>query len=234
MQSRVVIAGASRGLGRALAWRYLELGYEVWAGCRNPGRAADLSARGAVVERLDVTDEQTVVSFGARVAATGRLDLLINAVGVDARAYGAGIGARGPFELDVEHFLAEVRVNAAGPMLVTRALLQPLLGSPAAKIVNLSSRTGSMTVGAELCWDIGYNASKAALNAITVRTARLLADRGVIVVAIHPGSVRTDMGGPDADLDLEQAATQLVATIGALTLEQTGTFLQPDGSIHPW
>lgn len=234
MQPRVVIAGGSRGLGRALTMRYLELGHEVWAGCRRPDLAADLSARGAIVCRLDVTDEQTVASFAESVGGAGCVDLLINAFGVDARAFGAAAGARGPFELSAEHFLAQVRVNAVGPMLVTRALLQPLLQSPAPKIVNLSSRTGSMTVGGELCWDIGYNASKAALNAVTVRTARLLARHGVIVVAIHPGSLRTDMGGEEADVEPENAASQLAATIARLTLDQTGAFLQPDGAIHPW
>jgi NAD(P)-dependent dehydrogenase (short-subunit alcohol dehydrogenase family) len=195
---------------------------------------ADLAAQGAIVHRLDVTDEETVASFGERACVAGCVVLLINAVGVDARAFGAAAGQRGPFELSAEHFLEEVRVNAVGPMLVTRALVEPLLRSPAAKVVNLSSRTGSMTLGAELCWDIGYNASKAALNAVTVRTARLLADRGVIVVAMHPGSVRTQMGGEQADLEPDDAADQLVSTIASLTLDQTGTFLKPDGTIHPW
>jgi NAD(P)-dependent dehydrogenase (short-subunit alcohol dehydrogenase family) len=234
MQPRAVVAGASRGLGRALAVRYLELGYEVWAGCRRPDLAADLVADGALVQRLDVADAQSVARFGERIAAAGSVDLLINAVGVDARAFGAAPDERGPFELSSEHFLAEVQVNSTGPMLVTRSLLGPLLESPAAKVVNLSSRTGSMTVGAELCWDIGYNASKAALNAITVRTAHLLASHGVIVVAIHPGWVRTAMGGEDADLEPEEAARQLVDTIAELTIEQTGAFLRADGSVHPW
>jgi NAD(P)-dependent dehydrogenase (short-subunit alcohol dehydrogenase family) len=233
-RSRVVIAGASRGLGRALALRYLELRCEVWAGCRTPESATDLSARGANVYRLDVGSEGAVNEFAAAVAAAGPVDLLINAAGIDARSLGAAPDARGPFELSVEHFLSEVRVNAAGPMLMTRALLAPLLAAPAAKVVNLSSRTGSMSVGAELCWDIGYNASKAALHAITVRTARLLADRGVIVVAIHPGWVRTDMGGADAELEPEQAANQVVDTIAALSRAQSGQLLRADGSTHPW
>jgi NAD(P)-dependent dehydrogenase (short-subunit alcohol dehydrogenase family) len=201
VQPRVVIAGGSRGLGRALALRYLE---------------------------------DTIASLAQRAGAAGRVDLLINAAGVDARAFGAAEGRRGPFELSAEHFLEEVQVNTVGPMLVTRALLEPLLRSPAATIVNLSSRTGSMSVGAELCWDIGYNASKAALNALTVRTARLLADRGVIVVAMHPGSVRTQMGGEQAELEPDAAADQLVSTIASLTPDQSGAFLRPDGTIHPW
>jgi NAD(P)-dependent dehydrogenase (short-subunit alcohol dehydrogenase family) len=81
-------------------------------------------------------------------------------------------------------------------MLVILCLLPQLINGAPGKVVNLSSRLASMVIGAETCWDIGYNASKAALNAITVRTARLLSDSGVIVVAVHPGLVRTGMGGP--------------------------------------
>jgi NAD(P)-dependent dehydrogenase (short-subunit alcohol dehydrogenase family) len=233
MRSRVVIVGASRGLGHALALRYLDLGWEVWAGCRSQAQADQLRSSGATVHDLDVTDEQTIARFGAAVAAAGPIDLLINSAGIDARSLGADADARGPFDLSIEHFLAEVQVNAGGPMLVTRALLDPLLRSQSPKIVNVTSRTASMTVGAQLCWDIGYNASKAALNAVTVRTAHLLAGRA-IVVAIHPGWIRTDMGGADATLEPDAAAQQLVTTIDRLTADHTGCFLQADGTPHPW
>lgn len=231
--TRVVITGAARGLGRALAEHYLALGAEVWAGCRAPERAADLAARGAHVHRLDVGDEEAVALFGHALGEAGEIDVLVNAAGTDARSFGAASDRRGPFDLSLEHFLAELRVNAAGPMLVTRALLARLR-SPGAKVVNLSSRVASMEVGGELCWDVGYNASKAALNAITVRTARLLAERGVIVVSIHPGSVRTDMGGAEAEVEPGEAARLLTATIDSLTPELSGGFLRADGTRHPW
>jgi len=230
---RVVISGAARGLGRALAMCYLDQGEEVWAGCRAPGRAADLAARGAHVCRLDVSDEELIIQFASQVAAAGDVDLLINAAGTDARAFGAAAGQRGPFEIGAEHFLAEVRVNAAGPMLVTRCLLPQLINGTPGKVINLSSRLASMAIGADVCWDIGYNASKAALNAITVRTARLLARHGVVVVAVHPGWMRTDMGGPHADLEPEDAARQLASTIAGLGPEHSGMFLHRDGTPIP-
>jgi NAD(P)-dependent dehydrogenase (short-subunit alcohol dehydrogenase family) len=90
-----------------------------------------------------------------------------------------------------------------------------------------------MTVGAELCWDIGYNAAKAALNAVTVRTAGLLASTGVIVVAVHPGWVRTGMGGPEATLSPERAAAQLMQTIDGLTAGHSGMFLDQTGAHIP-
>jgi NAD(P)-dependent dehydrogenase (short-subunit alcohol dehydrogenase family) len=194
--NRVVVTGATGGLGRALAMRYLDRGSGVWAGCRAPDWAAGLAARGAHVRRLDAGDEHLVNQFAAAVAAAGNVDVLINAAGTDARAFGAPAHQRGPCDISVEQFLAEMRVNAAGPMLVIRSLLSQLMNGTPGKVVNLSSRLASMSIGGELCWDIGYNASKAALNAITVRTARLLADSGVLVVAIHPGWVRTGVGAP--------------------------------------
>jgi NAD(P)-dependent dehydrogenase (short-subunit alcohol dehydrogenase family) len=232
--TRVVITGAGRGIGHALAIGYLDRGREVWAGCRSPERAPGLAGRGALVRRLDVTDEETVRRFAADIAAAGEVNVLINAAGIDARALGAAPGRRGPFEIDAEHFLGEMRVNAAGPMLVTRALLPQLTHGSSAKVINLSSRLASMTVGAELCWDIGYNASKAALNAVTVRTAKLLDPAGVIVVAVHPGWVRTAMGGPEAVLSPEEAAGQLIETIDSLNREHSGLFLNRDGTPRPW
>jgi len=98
---------------------------------------------------------------------------------------GANADQRGPVEISAEHFLAEMRVNAAGQMLVTRSLLPQLGNGTHGKVANLSSRLASTLIGAELCWDIrcwdlGYKASKAALNAITVRTAPLLTGTGLV------------------------------------------------------
>lgn len=230
----VVVTGAGRGLGRVLVERYLAGGSDVWAGCRKPTEAADLADAGAQVRQLDVGEEGSITRFAAEVADRGEVAVLINNAGTDARAFGSPPDQRGPFDINVEHFLAEMRVNAAGPMLLTRALRQPLIAGRPGKVVNISSRLASMVTGAELCWDIGYNASKAALNSITVRTAHLLADTGVIVVAIHPGSVRTEMGGPQAELAPAQAADTLVRTIASLRTEHSGAFLNYDGKSHPW
>ena len=100
--------------------------------------------------------------------------------------------------------------------------------------MNLSSQLGSLSYGADHGSDVGYNASKAALNAVTVRTASVLKPRGITVVAMHPGWVRTDMGGSSAQLSGEEAAAAIVDTIGRLTIAETGSFLRWDGSEHPW
>lgn len=229
---RVVITGASRGLGRALAERYLATGWEVWAGCRDVAGAIELGWMGAVLRELDVSDEGSIDKFATEVGETGGLDVLINNAGTDAREFGSPPDLRGPLDITVENFLAEMRVNAGGPMLVTRALHAPLLESQG-KVINISSQLASAVVGADLCWDIGYNASKAALNAITVRTAALLVEFGVVVVAVNPGSVGADMEGLDA-LTPKTVADALVRTIDSLNLESSGRFVQYDGQTHPW
>jgi NAD(P)-dependent dehydrogenase (short-subunit alcohol dehydrogenase family) len=198
-----------------------------------PQHGARTWPRAARTCQLDVADENLVIQFAAQVTAAGDIDVLINAAGTDARALGADAGQRGPFEISASHFLAEIQVNAAGPMLVTQALLPQLINGTPGKVVNLSSRLASMAIGTEICWDIGYNASKAALNAITVRTARLLASQQVIVVAIHPGWVRTDMGGPQASLDPDDAARQLAGTIAGLGPQHSGMFLPRTARLIP-
>lgn len=132
----------------------------------------DLAARGAHRCRLDVSDEEPITQFASQIAETGNVDLLINAAGTDARAFGVAADQRGPFEISAGHFLAEVRVNAAGPMLTTRALLPQLINGTPGKVVNLASRLASMaifftimTAFAELERDIIHERTTAGLAA---------------------------------------------------------------------
>lgn len=127
-----------------------------------------------------------------------------------------------------------MEVNAVGPILVTRAFV-PLLRSGADPVIlNVSSQLGSMEVGAQAGADVGYNASKAALNMITVKSAATLAPDGITVVAVHPGWVQTDMGGATAAISIDESASALVDLVGGLTIADSGRFLRWDGVEHPW
>jgi NAD(P)-dependent dehydrogenase (short-subunit alcohol dehydrogenase family) len=233
MTERVVITGANRGLGLALAHRYHERGDVVLAGCRRPGDAAELRALTDHVHALDLGDEASIDAFAAALGDDA-IDVLINNGGIDGRSLGAGDDDRDVLQLSPEHFMGEIRVNTLGPLLLVRALLDRLQAAARPRIVNVSSQVGSMEIAARMGRDIGYTASKAALNMVSVKLAGRLREDGVVVVSLHPGYLRTDMGSASADLDPAEAAADIADLADRLTLAESGSFLRWDGSVHPW
>ena len=107
-------------------------------------------------------------------------------------------------------------------------------GRQAGRVVNISSQVGSFEVVQRIGRDVSYTASKAALNMVSLKLAQVFQPDDVIVVAMHPGYLRTDMGGPGADLDPDEAVGQIVATVDSLTLDCSGAFIRWDGTTHPW
>jgi NAD(P)-dependent dehydrogenase (short-subunit alcohol dehydrogenase family) len=234
MTERVVVTGANRGLGLELVRHYRARGDEVWAGCRRPSEADELRGLTDHVDELDVGAEASIERFAAAVG-NSPLDVLINNAGVDGRALGLPDDERDVLELSAGHVLDEIRINALGPMLLTRALLEPLRRAARPRIVNISSAVGSMEVAATIGRDVGYVVSKAALNMITVKLAARLRDDGIVAVALHPGLLRTALGSPRADLeDPGPASGEIVTLIDRLTPADSGSFLWRDGSPHPW
>lgn len=229
---RVVITGANRGLGLALSQVYRGLGADVIAGCRTPSSAADLVATGAEVHAFDQGSEGSIDAFVAAIGGRS-VDVLINNAGIDATAVGVPSAERSVMELSGEAFLEVMRVNVVGPMLLTRALITNLAAT-CGRVVNISSQVGSMEVAQRIGRDVSYNSSKAALNMVTIKLAQAFKPVGVAVVAMHPGYLRTDMGGPSADLDPADAAARIADTIATLTLDNSATFIRWDGTVHPW
>lgn len=238
MSQRILVTGANRGLGLELARQLIASGHEVWGSARDADPQALLALGPAGAIRMDVGDETSVVAGMAALAdRIDGLDLLINNAGVDARAFGAD-GPRGPFDLDAETFTAVTRINATGPMLVTREALALLRaggrdGKPA-RVLNISSQLGSMEVGATMGNDTAYCVSKAALNMFTVKAAAALGPEGIVTVMAHPGWVQTDMGGAAASLTPTESAAGLLALADRLGPDDNGKFFRWDGSIHPW
>jgi len=230
---RVVITGANRGLGLELTRQCLARGDAVWAGCRSPELAHELKTLGeARILALDVADVESIQAFGHSVAGqTDGLDLLINNAGVNATAFGADDSRSCVLYLDPALFMTQMQVNAVGPMLTTRVLLPLLQTSDNAIVANVSSQLGSLALGAQMLRDIGYNASKAALNMITAALSGTLAPDGISVVSVHPGWVQTDMGGPEAPLTPQASATGVLTAVDSA---ESGAFLQWDGTPHPW
>lgn len=220
---KVLVVGASRGIGAELVRQYLAAGAHVTATARTEADVARLRALGAEAFALDVADPVSASSIGWRVEGAG-FDVAIHGAGV----YGPRTAGLEP--PTVADFDAVMHANVLGAMQVLPQLADAL--APGAKLAVISSRMGSIGARSGTSGWL-YRASKAALNSVLKDVALALAGRAVCV-ALHPGWVRTDMGGPGADLSVEQSAADLRRTIAALTPADTGRFLNHDGTPIPW
>jgi NAD(P)-dependent dehydrogenase (short-subunit alcohol dehydrogenase family) len=230
---RILITGANRGLGLAFTEESLNRGYRVFATCRHPNEANDLHARRdeypdrLTILRLDVTDEGSIDASAREVEAQeGALDLLINNAGVNPE--GERLGA-----LDAETMLHTYHVNTVGPMQVAQRLLGLLRSGDDPKILNISSTSGSLARKSS-GGGYSYASSKSALNMLTRALAFDLESDGIIVVAIHPGWVRTDMGGSAAPLASSDSARGVLDLAKGLTQSDTGSFYNYKGQQPPW
>jgi NAD(P)-dependent dehydrogenase (short-subunit alcohol dehydrogenase family) len=224
----VLITGASRGIGLEFARQYAADGWRVLACCRDPDGAEGLQriAGGGVARYpLDVDDGASVAA--CRQAVGGQaIDVLINNAGViGSRA--AGLGS-----MDYEAFEACLKTNVLGPMRVTEAFVDLLAQGSEKKLVTISSRMGSITQTAPDA--MIYRTSKAAVNMLTKCLSLQLRGKGITAVVVHPGWVRTDMGGASAALDPIESVTAMRRTIAGLALNDSGRFLNYDGSEIPW
>jgi len=220
--ARVVITGGNRGIGLELARLYAEAGDEVVLGVRRPETAS--GAPGEVLP-LDVASDASVGAFAE--ALGGRpVDVLVNNAGV------IGPGRQSTRDTDFGGFLDALNINTLGPLRVTQALLPNLKAAGGAKLAIISSRMGSLAHASS--GQIAYRASKAAVNKLVQCLAADLASDGITVVSLHPGWVRTDMGGPSADIAPEESARGLKAVIYGLSPAETGQFRNYDGTAISW
>ncbi|MCA8979689.1 MAG: SDR family oxidoreductase [Planctomycetes bacterium] len=216
----ILITGANRGIGLALAERFAARGDEVVAACRESSpRLAELGVR--VVEGVDVTDQRSVDELARRLGDT-RIDVLVNNAGI--------LTVESLERFDAERIVRQFEVNSIGPLRVTRALLGAL--HEGSKVAIVTSLMGSMSDNGSGGY-YGYRMSKAAVNAAGVSLARDLAPRGIAVVLLHPGMVATEMTG-GRGITPEESAAGLIARIDDLTLDDSGSFHHQDGRRLEW
>jgi NAD(P)-dependent dehydrogenase (short-subunit alcohol dehydrogenase family) len=194
-----LITGANKGIGREIARRLAAEGMTVYAGARDEeqGRTTARELAGDVrFVHLDVTREDAVHAAVDRIRQeSGRLDVLVNNAGV-ATEWGVD-----PADVRAELLRREYEVNVFGVVTVTRAAIPLLRRSAAARVVNMSSPLGSLTLMTDPASPVSqssllaYNSSKAALNALTVMYANVLRPDGILVNAANPGLVATDLNG---------------------------------------
>lgn len=227
----VLITGANRGIGLEFARSFAADRWRVFACCRNPDKAGDLKAlsdgsEGALsVHRLDVTDGLKVASL-ARALADEPLDILLNNAGVFGPRKGFG-------ETNFDEWLPVFAVNTLAPMRLAEKFVEHVARSQRRLILNMSSRMGSIAE-ASGGWAYAYRASKAALNMVSKSLANDLAARKITVVALHPGWVKTDMGGPDATITPGESVQGLRQVIERLTPQDSGRFFAYDGREIAW
>ncbi|MDX0635763.1 SDR family oxidoreductase [Sinorhizobium medicae] len=222
----MLITGASRGLGQELALHYATAGWRVIA-C---SRSVSKSDANDGIERhmLDVADPRSIAAL-AEIVGERPIDVVINNAGIRGDTGGlATIGS--------EDFLKVMRVNAVAPLLIVRALLPNLVAARNPIIANISSRAGSLAEGTldDDEGDYAYRCSKAALNMGTVKLAQDLRPYGITVLSLHPGWVRTDMGGPRASLPVTESAAGLKAILDKIGLADSGSFRAFDGRTVCW
>jgi NAD(P)-dependent dehydrogenase (short-subunit alcohol dehydrogenase family) len=218
--ARIVITGANRGIGLALARAYKARGDKVVAACRVT--STDLDALGIDIrEGVEVSDDAAVDRFASSL--TGTVDVLINNAGIHTNET--------LDDLSFDRIRRQYEVNALGPLRVTRALL-PRLGA-GGKVVIVTSRSGSIGDNGS-GHTYGYRMSKAAVNMAGVNLAIDLKPRGIAVLLLHPGMVRTDMSRSPQAVEAADAAARMVKRIDELNLETTGRFLHAEGYELPW
>jgi NAD(P)-dependent dehydrogenase (short-subunit alcohol dehydrogenase family) len=230
MGQTILITGANRGIGLALTAELLKGGHRVLAGTRNPAKAADLeklrAEHGESLEvlELDVTSQESATAAAARAGTlTAGVDVLVNNAAVFPEE-----GDESIFDMKLEHFREAFETNVIGVIRVTREFVPLLEKGKDPRIVNISSGAASVTAKDDYGY-YAYAASKAALNMVTRGLAAEFRPRGICVVAMTPGWVKTEMGGPDAPLKPEESARAIARTITSLTMEKTSLFLERTG-----
>lgn len=228
--AQVFITGAGRGIGLELARQHALRGDDVVALVRRPDAAPELSA---LVDASDgrvaiyALDAADVSAIPDALAATGSksVDLLYNVAGVAGPKAGELEG-----EIDWAAWDEAFDVMVKAPFAIVKALLPRM--QDGSKVINFSSQLAAST------WPTGgyyaYGAAKAGLNRMMRSVAVDVKDRGIVVASLHPGWVKTDMGGENADLTVEQSAQSIIALADRLTIAETGDFFKWNGERHAW
>jgi len=225
MPTTYLITGANRGLGLEFARQLSTRGDRILATARDPDKATDLARLVHQVIPLDVADEKSIEGLAEHVRDQP-IDVLINNAGISSET-------KSITTLTAADLQKVFLVNSTGPMLVTKALLKNLRAGERKTVFNITSQLGSITNNRGGS-SYGYRASKTALNMLTVSLSNELKGEGFTCVMVHPGWVRTDMGGENATLSPEESIGAMLKLMDGLKPADTGKFYSYDGKPLPW
>ncbi len=228
----VLITGANRGIGLEMVNYAMEQGWRTFACCRNPHDAenlfdiAKLSNGQVSVHIADMLELGTVQALSYELR-NDPIDILINNAGI----YGSTKNTFGT--VDVESWLQTFQVNTIAPLKMVEAFSEQLMMGKRKVVACMSSKMGSMA-------DNGYGnsyiyrSSKAALNSVVKSLSIDLREKNILVVALHPGWVKTDMGGADAEISTRESVLQIFNNLSGLNINDSGRFIDIDGTDIPW
>ena len=227
--ARVLITGANKGIGLEMTRQYVEKGDEVIACVRNPQGATELNelaSGGKVkVEAMDVGDPESIASARERIGDDS-IDILINNAGA------VGGAKQSIDDVDIAEWHKTLDVNTIGPLLIARAFKPNLAASGNGKLMTVTSQLAAST------WPMGgmyiYSSTKAGVSKVCQALALDWKDEPITVALMHPGWVKTDMGGPHAELTPQDSAAGIISVIDGLTKADSGKFYKWNGEIHPW
>ncbi len=240
---RILITGSNRGVGLELVERYLQhTDTFIFATCRHPLSAAELQALAKQhpdrlrIIQLDVTDQHSIDAAFAQISnEVDGLEMLVNNAGILPGGVASVVPNAATFGFLQADAMQEVfRVNTIAPMMIAQAFSELLRKGTQARLINMTSDAGSIEMTQQSAYHYSYKASKAALNMVTRCLATDFRADGVIVISIHPGWIQTDMGGPHATLTPAETIPIMMNVIDGLTINDSGSFLNWDGSIVPW
>jgi NAD(P)-dependent dehydrogenase (short-subunit alcohol dehydrogenase family) len=221
MANTVVITGANRGIGLAMAKVFKQQGDTVYALCRQTSdelETLDVN----VVENVDVSSTQGLENMYQALKPV-TINVLVCNAGI--------LRDESLTQLNIDTIREQFEVNALAPLRVVNTLQDNLAAG--AKVAMITSRMGSIADNGS-GGRYGYRMSKAALNAASMSLSKDLAEREIAVGIYHPGYVQTDMVNYGGDINANEAATRLVGLMNELSMAETGAFKHSNGSVLPW
>ena len=229
----ILITGANRGIGLEFARQYVMTGWRVIACCRHPDEADKLNKLAAqdpdqmTIYALDVAKHEQIEHL-SKALSNQPIDVLVNNAGIYPTSRGEGFG-----KTDYEAWASAFRVNTMAPLKMAESFVKQISMSNLKTIVTITSKMGSVADN-QRGGSYVYRSSKSAVNIVVKSLAIDLESAGITAVLLHPGWVRTDMGGPNGLISTEQSVTGMRQVISKLTQTDSGKFYAFDGQVVPW
>ena len=227
----VLVTGANRGIGLEFVKHYLDRGEQVIGTYRDTVSSDKLIQMGEVHDSLktltlDVSSDESLKYFSDQLGDIP-IDIFINNAGV--------YGPRNSMfnNVDEKNWIPVLRINTIAPLILTQLIIENLRKSSVKKLIYITSKMGSINDN-KSGGSYVYRSSKTALNAIVKNISIDLADEGMLVALLHPGWVRTDMGGPNGLIDTNTSVSGMIKVIDGLEQSLSGSFFNYDGTEIPW